>query len=181
MQAVRLASGALLIRDDFKSNRESLQAALQVLRDYPATRKILVLGGVAEIPSREQYQYFRQLGREIAASVDHAVLFLRKNSFRRCRNQALEAGMDPGSLVRAEEDPLSALPHIPSPLGEGDLILVKGRNEYRTARLSLALAGNRVTCRLASCRVPVDCDDCELLAGDDRENPLLAPNLNKTK
>lgn len=181
MQTVKLPSGAVLIRDDFKSNRESVQAALQTLKEYPAGRKILVLGGVSEIQNSERYEFYRELGKEIASSADLAFLFLQKNSFRRCRNEAVEAGMDPENIARANDDPLAALPLLPSDLGEGDVILVKGRTEHRMARLSLHLMGRDVQCKLTSCHLAVDCGKCGILGQRTADNPLLGANRSSRK
>lgn len=163
MQTVKLASGAVLIRDDFKSNRESVQAALQTLKEYPAGRKILVLGGVSEIQNNERYEFYRELGKTIAASADLVFLFLQKNSFRPCRKEAVEAGMNPENITRVNNDPLAALPLLPSDMGEGDVILIKGRTEHRTARLSLQLMGRDVQCRIHGCHFAAYCGECDLL------------------
>ncbi len=179
MQPVVLTSGALLIRDDFKSNRESVWEALAFLKDYPARRKILVLGGLSEIQNSDRYEFYRELGKKIADSADYALLFLRKNSYRRCRNEATAAGMNPENIVRIEGDPLAALPLIPGDLGKGDVILIKGRNDYRTSRLSLRLMGHNVKCRLPGCHLPIDCGDCELLEQLASDSPLLGPNLKR--
>ncbi len=176
MQPVQLPSGALLIRDDFKSNRESLQAALETLAGVPAERRILVLGGVAEISSRDGYDYYRELGRRIAASADHALLFLHKNAFRRCRNEAVAAGLVPDQIVRVSGNPLNALPLLPADLEEGDVILVKGKNEFRASRISLRLMGINVKCRQEKCRLAVDCRDCELREQEHQTSPLLRPS-----
>jgi len=181
MQLFRTPSGATLIRDDFKSNKESVRNALETMRDYPAKRKILILGGVDEIQNREIYSYYRELGSLIADATDTALLFLHSKPFRRFRAGAVDAGMAPESVIRVDGDPLSALPLLPEDLGEGDLLLVKGRNRHRTARLSLHLLGEKVGCRIPSCLLGVDCDVCELLEKGNLENPLMAPNRGTGK
>lgn len=181
MQPVELASGALLIRDDFKSNRESVMSALETMKEIPARRRVLVLGGVSEIQSSDWYGFWRDMGKTIAGSADYAVLFLQKNSFRRCRNEAVAAGMNPENIVRSDGDPVSALPLLPQDLAEGDVILVKGRNDFRTSRLSLSLMGRKVKCRITGCRLAVDCSECELLEKPGAGSPLLGPNLNRNQ
>jgi len=181
MQLFRTSSGATLIRDDFKSNKESVRNALETMRDYPAKRKILILGGVDEILNRELSSYYRKLGSLIAEATDTALLFLHRKPFRRCKAGAVDAGMAPECLVRVQGDPLSALPLLPEDIGEGDLLLVKGKNRHRTARLSLHLLGEKVGCRIPSCLLGVDCDICELLEKGDLENPLMAPNRGTGK
>jgi UDP-N-acetylmuramoyl-tripeptide--D-alanyl-D-alanine ligase len=164
MNTVTLPSGAVLIRDDYKATRESVWRALETMEEYPAKRKILVLGGVSEIFNEERYEFYRDLGSRIARAADHAFLYLQKNSFRRCRIGAVEAGMDPDQITRIRFDPLSVASLLPEDLGIGDLVLVKGRTDYKISRLSLVLMGKKVNCRLMSCSVTTShCDECYML------------------
>ncbi len=164
MNAVFLHSGAILIRDDYKATRESVWRALETLAEYPAKRKIVVLGGVSEIFNHERYDFYRDLGSRIARSADHAFLYLQKNSFRRCRIGAVESGMAPEQITRIRFDPLSITSMLPGDLGNGDVILVKGRTDYKISRLSLDLMGEKVKCRLMSCSVTTShCDECSML------------------
>jgi len=72
--------------------------------------------------------------------------------------------MDRDRLTRIKLDPLSILHLFPDDLGKGDVILIKGRPDYKISRLSLALMGIKVTCRLMSCPVTTSyCDDCSVL------------------
>lgn len=165
MQGVVLPSGAVLIRDDCKATRESVWSALETLEEYPAERKFLVLGGVSEILNNERYDFFRDLGSRISKAADYGYLYMKGNCFRRCRVGAAAGGMDRDRLTRVKLDPLSILHLLPDDLGKGDVILVKGRPEYKISRLSLALTGKKVSCRIMSCPVkPTCCDDCSALA-----------------
>ena len=75
-----------------------------------------------------------------------------------------EAGMNPENITRIKLDPLSILSLLPEDLGAGDIILIKGRTDYKISRLSLALMGKKVNCRLMSCSVTTSfCDDCSML------------------
>jgi UDP-N-acetylmuramyl pentapeptide synthase len=164
MSTVVLPSGALLIRDDYKATRESVWRALETLKEYPAQRKFLILGGISEIFNRERYELYRELGSRIYGTADYVYLFLQKNSFRRCRIGAVEAGMDSERITRIKLDPLSVISLLPEDLGAGDIILIKGRTDYKISRLSLALMGKKVNCRLMSCSVTTSfCDDCSML------------------
>ena len=164
MNTVTLPSGAILIRDDYKATRESVWRALETLKEYPAERRILVLGGVSEIFNEERYEFYRDLGSRFAGAADYVYLFLQKNPFRRCRIGATEAGMDPDRITRINSDPLSIIPLLPKDLETGDAILVKGRTDYKISRLSLALMGKKVSCRLMSCSVTTSfCDNCSML------------------
>jgi hypothetical protein len=67
-------------------------------------------------------------------------------------------------MKRISSDPLSILSMLPKDLGKGDVLLIKGKNEYKAARLSLALTGRQVGCRLLCCSKTTSfCDSCEML------------------
>jgi UDP-N-acetylmuramoyl-tripeptide--D-alanyl-D-alanine ligase len=53
MEAVPLANGAILLRDDFKSALETFDAALDTLSEIPARRRIVVFGEVSEPPGSQ--------------------------------------------------------------------------------------------------------------------------------
>ncbi len=164
MQGVVLPSGAVLIRDDCKATRESVWSALETLSEYPAERKFLVLGGVSEILNNERYAFFRDLGSRISKAADYGYLHMNKHGFRCCRVGAAAGGMNRDRLTRIKLDPLSILHLLPDDLGKGDVILVKGRPDYRISRLSLALMEREVNCRIMSCPITTSfCDDCSML------------------
>ncbi len=166
MHGVVLDSGAILIRDDYKATRESVWRALETLSDFPAKRRILVLGGVGEVFNQEFKKFYPDLGRRIGQSVDYAYLYLHSKPFRYCVNGAVSSGMERSRITKINLDPISVLPTLPDDLGKGDVILVKGKGNYKISRLSLALMGKRVNCRLMSCPVSASyCDDCSRLAG----------------
>lgn len=166
MHSSVLPSGAVLIRDDYKATRESVWRALETLAEYPAERKYLVLGGVSEIFNKERYSFFRDLGSKISQSADYGYVRLDKNSFRRCLAAAAAGGMDRKRLTRIKFDPLSIISLLPDNLGKGDVILIKGRPDYKISRLSLALMGKHVGCRKMSCPVSTSyCDNCSTLSG----------------
>ncbi len=171
MNTVTLPSGALLIRDDYKATRESVWRALETLEEFPADRKILVLGGVSEIFNQERYAFYRDLGTRIGRAADSVYLYLQKNQFNRCRAGASEAGMNPDSIYRVRSNPLSILSLLPGDLGSGDVILVKGRTDYKISRLSLALMGKKVNCRIMACSVTTSfCDNCSMLESGWKED-----------
>jgi len=166
MHSIALPNGAVLIRDDYKATRESVWGALETLAEYPARRKCLVLGGVSEICNKESNSFYRDLGSRISQSADYGYLRLDKNSFRRCLGAAAAGGMDRKRLTRIKLDPLSIIPLLPDNLGKGDVILIKGKPDYKISRLSLALMGKHVVCRKMSCPVSTSyCDNCSALSG----------------
>ena len=65
LEPVPLANGAWLLRDDYKSGLETIEAALDVLEQIPARRRFVVLGDVAE-PVGPQGPIYRALGARLA-------------------------------------------------------------------------------------------------------------------
>ena len=164
MQTVLLDSGAWVIRDDFKSTRETIWAALDTLEQCQAKRKILIMGAASEITNDIRYSFHRELGKRIAEIVDSAFVFNHKEIFKTISREAKKSGMDETRLHRIEGNILSVIPLLPRDLGPGDLILVKGRTDQRLARITLALTGRKVGCLVPSCpQRRYFCDDCPWL------------------
>ena len=180
MDCVTLPSGALLIRDDYKATRESVWRALETLEELPAHRKILILGGVSEIFNEERYSFFRDLGTRIGGIADFAYLYLQRNQFKRCRSGAVESGMESENVFRIKSDPISIRLMLPEDLGPGDVILVKGRTDYKISRLSLILMGREVNCRIMACSVTTSCcDDCAMLESGWKKDPFSGETGDK--
>jgi UDP-N-acetylmuramyl pentapeptide synthase len=160
LETVALANGAFLLRDDFKSSLETIDAALDVLAAIPAERCIVVLGDVEEPPGSQGPIYGR-LGERIASVATRAVFVASER--RRYTTGARRAGMAPEALIDAGADALQAVATIQADLRRGDVLLIKGRSTQRLERIALALAGRRVRCELKSCDAMVRCDRCPML------------------
>ena len=164
MQPVLLDSGAWVIRDDFKSTRESIWAALDTLEECRAKRKIVILGAASEITNDIRYSFHKELGERIAEIADLLFVINRKDMFKSISQGTRKAGMDEKRLTRIEGNALSVIPLLPSDLGPGDLILIKGRTNQRLARITLALAGKKVGCLVPFCPDRNQfCDTCPCL------------------
>ena len=160
METRRLANGAWLIRDEHKSALETIDAAFDIFAQIPAQRRLVVLGEVAE-PIGRQTLIYRRLGQCVAKAIRRAIFMGVDKSRCSFASGARSAGL-------AKED----LPHAKSvsqaleqlgDVGPGDVVLIKGRDTQRLARISLALAGRAVHCDIPRCHAPVDCDDCPML------------------
>jgi UDP-N-acetylmuramyl pentapeptide synthase len=152
MEPVLLDSGAWVIRDDFKSTRESIWAALDTLEECQAKRKFLILGAASEITNDIRYSFHRELGKRIAPIADSVFVINRKGIFKSILQGAEKAGMDKKRIIRIEGNVLSVISFLPQDLGPGDLILVKGRTNQRLSRITLALSGRKVGCLLPYCQ-----------------------------
>ena len=72
-------SGPVTVIDDgFNSNPQGAKAALEVLRSFDG-RKIIVTPGMVEL-GKEEFEQNKDFGREIACSVDYAILVGKKRS-----------------------------------------------------------------------------------------------------
>ena len=160
LEPIELESGAFLLRDDFKSTLETIDAALDVLADVPARRRIVVLGEVSEPPG-SQGPIYRRLGERIAGTADRAVFV--GGGFQRYAAGARRAGFPTAAMVNAGRDVLKAAEAVRGDLGPGDVVLVKGRDTQRLDRVWLALAGRDVRCTIDFCDARGRCAACPML------------------
>ncbi len=162
LEVVKLPSGAWLIRDEFRSNVETIDAALDLLEQLPG-RRFAIMGEVNEPPSPAGPVYWR-LGARLAAICDRVAILGSRSSYQKFISGARKAGENPEVFVRASHDWRRAVEAIAGELRPGDVVLVKGRNEQCLARASLALMGEDVRCVRPSCTARSGlCDGCPLL------------------
>ena len=166
LEAVGLPSGAWLLRDEFRSNLETIDAALDLLEEIPG-RRLAIMGDIAEPPQPHGPVYWR-VGARLAAVCDRIVVVGSRSLRQRLVSGARKAGYDAARFLFAGNDWRRAVAAIAEDLGPGDVVLVKGRNEQCLARASLALAGRVVRCGQRSCRLrDGHCDGCPRLERED--------------
>jgi UDP-N-acetylmuramoyl-tripeptide--D-alanyl-D-alanine ligase len=162
LQPVPLTNGATILRDDFKSPLETIEAALDVLSQIPARRRIIVLGHVAE-PQGKQGDIYRSLGERVSAVADQAIFLCAKNNSC-CRAGAIKAGMSPDAITKAGRSIVKAVGALRGKLGPGDVVLIKGARDQHLERITLALQGCNVRCQINYCGITdISCPDCPLL------------------
>jgi UDP-N-acetylmuramoyl-tripeptide--D-alanyl-D-alanine ligase len=157
LQPVFLGNGSVLLGDEFKSSLETIDAALDLLDEVEAKRKIIVIGEVSEPPG-SQGPIYRRLGERIAQIADLA--FLLGGNARRYASGARRAGFPDESMINAKRDVLKVVEMLRSELREGDVVLVKGRDRQRLERIGLALTGRQVNCTKADCDAVARCQVC---------------------
>ncbi len=159
---VVLPSGAVLLRDEFKSSLHSVDAAFDTLEEVPARRKIVVLGDVTDYPGQSGDTY-RRIGDRVGRIADRAV-FLGDHA-KTYAAAAFRAGMPRERITKAKDDLPAAIRALPPDLGAGDVVLIKGRSNQRLGRIALALQGRRIKCLIDSCPLfeSVSCDHCGML------------------
>jgi len=168
MQLQTLPSGAVLIRDDFKSAQETIVAAMETLAAVPAVRRVLVLGDVTE-PFGSANQVYHDYGERSVSSADFA-LFLGSG----WRKFMAGARRVPGGERRAlamPRDVAGAIRWLHANLREGDAVVIKGRSEERLGRIAHALGGREVRCTIPVCHFKATaCGQCAMLErGWDRQ------------
>lgn len=160
LEPVELEGGAWLLRDDYKSALETVRAALDVLEQVPARRKLVVLGEVSEPPGR-QGPIYRAIGERLAGIADRVIVL--GGTFQRVLAGARRGGMPAHAVVGAGRSPARAVELLRAELGRGDVVLVKGRDTERLDRIHLALTGTPVGCDIAFCDAKLRCADCPML------------------
>jgi len=161
LQPVPLAGGAMLLRDDFKGGQETIEAALDVLAEIPADRRIVVLGDVSEAAG-SQGPIYRHLGARVAQVASRAV-FIAGRWSRTYATGAKQGGLPRGALINARRSVTMVVEALQDDLRPGDVVLIKGRDTQRLARVALALMGRQVRCELTSCDAKVECEPCPML------------------
>lgn len=166
MQPVALPCGATVIRDEKGGSVDLLRAALEVLAQSSATRKVLVMSDVTDSSQKDRVR-LAAIGRE-AAGIAGCVVFVGDRAGHGVRG-AVAAGMDArsahafGSLQAAAE-------FLATELRSGDLVLLKGRTTDHLSRIYFAQLGS-VQCWKTDCTKTILCDRCPELGARPVQDP----------
>jgi UDP-N-acetylmuramoyl-tripeptide--D-alanyl-D-alanine ligase len=161
---IALPNDAWLVRDDFKGTQETIEAALNVMADIPAQRRIVVLGMVFE-PRGNQNELYTRLGM-LAGRVAHQIIFVGNKKERDFLfTGAVNAGCAQENITCVQKAVPDAFEALRRKLRPGDAILVKGRARQRLERIALTLLGRKVRCTVKECRalILLRCDYCKML------------------
>ncbi|MGY1725908.1 UDP-N-acetylmuramoyl-tripeptide--D-alanyl-D-alanine ligase [Geodermatophilus sp. SYSU D01062] len=132
MEVTRRADGVTVVNDAYNANPESMRAALAALAGLPATRRVAVLGGMAELGPDADAEHER-LGRDaVAAGVDllvavgpDAVGMVSGATAAGARH-----GEGAGTQVASVPDRAAALDLLSEVLVPGDVVLVKASRAH---------------------------------------------------
>ncbi|MEO8485875.1 MAG: Mur ligase family protein [Betaproteobacteria bacterium] len=161
MQPVVLPQGATIIRDEFKSSIETIDAALEAFGEIPARRRMVVLGGISE-PPEAQHAAYRRIGESVARVADRFIVAGRM--FEDYRSGARRGGMDDACIIQGAKTPQALASQLAALLEPGDVVLLKGRDTERLARVVFILQGRTVRCDIRECKLRVvGCDECAML------------------
>jgi UDP-N-acetylmuramoyl-tripeptide--D-alanyl-D-alanine ligase len=158
MQPVRLPNGATVIRDEMNSSPDTWRAALEVLRQSSARRRVLVASDVSDSPKKPRVRY-KELG-DLAAEVADVALFIGGHAPFAVK-RAVAKGMAPAS-VGGVMDVSTAAQRLASLLQDGDVVLLKGRATDHLSRALFAQFGV-IGCWTTTCRKQIACDICKEL------------------
>jgi UDP-N-acetylmuramoyl-tripeptide--D-alanyl-D-alanine ligase len=115
------AAGVVVIDDAYNSNPEGARAALEVLREHPARRRLLVSPGMVELGELEA-ELNRAFGEQAAAACDLAILVGAEQRTAPIREGLAAAGMD-GAAVHAVRDIGEATALLAKLTRSGDVVL----------------------------------------------------------
>jgi UDP-N-acetylmuramoyl-tripeptide--D-alanyl-D-alanine ligase len=161
MQIIPVANAAFILRDDFKSPLETIDAALDVLSEIPAQRRIIILGDV-EGPPEGKNKIYRQVGERIGKIASRAI-FIGGDSCRNYSRGAKRIGLPSEEVTHIQGNVLKAAELLREEIRPGDVVLIKGRSTQRLDRVALSLMGRTVRCGISYCNVKVRCENCPML------------------
>jgi UDP-N-acetylmuramoyl-tripeptide--D-alanyl-D-alanine ligase len=130
--------GATIINDTYNSNPTAMRAALELLRDFDAAgRRIVICGDMAELGPQSIALHW-QLGKDIV-QMGGAELVIACGRFAR----HVTSGARSTGLMRARAVPCEtiedAMPYVGQAILPGDIVLVKGSRVMAMERLIEAL------------------------------------------
>jgi UDP-N-acetylmuramoyl-tripeptide--D-alanyl-D-alanine ligase len=163
LEPMRVASGAIFLRDDYNASIDAIEPSLRVLAEATALRMVLVITVVSDFGENRR-QRLKYLGAR-AAQVSDVVVFVGRIAEYGAR-RAVEAGMKE-SDAHGFRNLREAAEFLKSELRDGDLVLLKGRTTDHAARLFLSQLGD-IACWASHCPKRMLCDMCwELGASEE--------------
>lgn len=134
--AVPGPNNATLLDDTYNAGPASTIAALNLLDDLAATRKIAVLGDMLELGSYEEEGH-RKVGCRAADIVDQLIVIGPRA--RLIAAEAEACGLDPAAIMVLENNQ-AAIAYLEKQLRPDDIVLVKGSNAQRLDTIVSAVA-----------------------------------------
>ncbi|HKZ70387.1 MAG TPA: UDP-N-acetylmuramoyl-tripeptide--D-alanyl-D-alanine ligase, partial [Anaerolineales bacterium] len=135
LYAVTGPGGSLILDDSYNASPESVIAALNLLEEMEARRRVAVLGDMLELGEKEEEGH-RLVGKRAADVVDHLVTIGKRAEI--IADEALACGFSAQRIVKlADRDSTTA--YLKQNLKQGDVVLVKGSHGMRLDRMVSAL------------------------------------------
>ncbi len=137
MEVDRRADGVTVVNDAYNANPESMRAALAALAGLPATRRIAVLGAMAELGPDADAEHER-LGRDAAAAGVDLLVAVGPDAVG-IADGAAAAGRRAGEESVLVPDRAAARQLMSEVLRPGDVVLVKASRAYGLELLAAEL------------------------------------------
>ncbi|HEV3023340.1 MAG TPA: cyanophycin synthetase, partial [Pirellulales bacterium] len=132
--------GARVIDDSYNSNPTAMRAALELLREFDAPgRRIVVCGDMREL-GPGAVRLHREMGDEVVTRCGADLLVACGEHADDVVAGARSAGMPRGRTL-ACRDPLEAVPFVRAELADGDVLLLKGSRAMAMERVVAELQG----------------------------------------
>jgi UDP-N-acetylmuramoyl-tripeptide--D-alanyl-D-alanine ligase len=161
LQAFPLPIGATIIRDEYKATPDTALEALRLLSEAPATRRIVVIGDLNNVPSLPVEPYYERVGEAVGGVADLVVVV--GTTLPKYLPGLRNSGLADSQIIEAD-DVHQAIRTLRREIRSGDVVLLKGRENDRLSRIALALSGADVKCARTTCEAYLQfCDDCPLL------------------
>jgi UDP-N-acetylmuramoyl-tripeptide--D-alanyl-D-alanine ligase len=139
------ARGATIINDTYNASPVAMRAALELLRDFDAPgRRIVVCGDMRELGEAAP-RLHRHLGDQVVTLCGADLLVACGEHAQDVVQAAQAAGM-PWSRAVAVASPDEALAHVEHELEPGDVLLVKGSRAMAMERIVQALEATELSC-----------------------------------
>jgi UDP-N-acetylmuramoyl-tripeptide--D-alanyl-D-alanine ligase len=139
MEVDRRPDGVTVVNDAYNANPESMRAALAALAGLPATRRIAVLGAMAELGPGAAEEHER-LGRDAAAAGVDLIVAVGADAVG-ISDGASAAGRRAGEESVHVPDRAAASALLLPVLRDGDVVLVKASRSYGLELLAADLLG----------------------------------------
>jgi UDP-N-acetylmuramyl pentapeptide synthase len=120
-----------ILDDTYNASPQAMHAALDLLRDLPAKRKIAVLGDMLEL-GQFTIQAHRKVGNQARTIADIVLTVGPRSKF--IADELIQLGFEPERL-RSFSDSITAGKELEKIIRSGDLILVKGSQAMRMERV----------------------------------------------
>lgn len=128
------AAGTTIINDTYNASPTAMRAALELLRDFDAAgRRVVVLGDMREL-GEAAGELHRRLGDEVVTLCGADLLVACGDHAQDVVAGARDAGM-PSSQTHACRLPQETLSHLGAALRPGDVVLVKGSRALAMERV----------------------------------------------
>ncbi|MGY2129365.1 UDP-N-acetylmuramoyl-tripeptide--D-alanyl-D-alanine ligase [Blastococcus sp. SYSU DS0617] len=128
MEVTRRADGVTVVNDAYNANPESMRAALAALAGLPATRRIAVLGAMAELGPDAEAEH-RRLGADAVATGVDVIIAVGRDAVG-IAEAAVTAGLGAGEESMHVPDRAAAHELLARELRPGDVVLVKASRSY---------------------------------------------------